>query len=667
MAARECRECSVTARRPTKLGVGWCANCVKARDSGVEVGGKRDKKTNPKYHVPDNIVAVFKKALSKVHKKDNTLASKSIASPSKLVKADGVHAHPVRLPASASPEHHAVRASTLPSKRDAAPNPKHPTQAARDAKVAAKMKVAAGTRDAAAANVSNPFALERLSDAQPFLDEMVLSASLAAVLESTAPPPPPVVPASDFDLDDSTVAPTHNQVVAKSNTNAASKSKAAAAKITVTRQVSTSGKTHNQLCVEVRARNKNLPMHLQLKNVKQTSVSDIDIFLQRQNDIIAAASIHAQCEGAKSRLTQQVQVTVCMRMLTLLAKKPELLQLYQESCAGSDRQQNDAGNKPTVNTGLGMGLNHAYYPALEKAFNDITFVDEFPFEYFTPTEHDLLPLDSTGLRRIPVPPKIINGFFAGMGMKECLIPDGFPTSFFDIERLSTIFAAGLGEYQNALGKFSVSGQHGKPLWFFCSPRKTIIPEEQHRYLDVVGKRWDTLAFSLVIEQVQELSLILKKAIPNGKGGVEDGESVIPCQPAPVGSSARVVAARERDNAEKRAGAADARSEQCMIMKKERHEQRMASYSSRNCETQNIHIDTLTSIKQFCDLKKYYEEAEDQEDMVEFCAQKIAILKESLKEKSTTSTATNSTPSFNTPAPRTPSNGALSPITPLVLL
>jgi hypothetical protein len=651
MAARnaECRECSVTLRRPTKLGVGWCANCRKARDSGVEVGGKRDKKQNPKYHVPNNVVDVFKTALSKVHKKNNTVASKSIASPSKLVKTDVVHTHPVRLPVSPSPEHHAVRAST---------SAKCPPKAA-----AAKTIVVAGEPHsaAAAANVSNSFTLDRLGDAQPFLDEMMFTESLAAVLESTAPPAqPPVVPPSEFDIEDSTVAPT---VVAKSKTNAALKSKAAATKITVTRQVSTSGKTHKQLCAIVSARNKGLPTHLQLKNVKQTTVFDIDIFLQRQDDIIAAASIHAQCEGAKSRLTQQVQVTVCMRILTLLAKKPELLQLYQDSCAGSDRQQNDAGNKPSKNTGLGMGLNHAYHPALEKAFNDITFVDEFPFEYFAPTEHDLLPLDSTGARRIPVPPRIINGFFAGMGMKECLIPEGFPTSFFDIERLSTIFTAGLGEYQNALGKFSVSGQHGKPLWFFCAPRKTIIPEEQHRYLDVVGKRWDSLAFDLVMQQVQELSLIFKKQIPNGKGGVDDGESEIPCQPAPVGSSARVVASRERENAEKRAGAADVRSEQEHIMKKERHDIRMASYISRNCETQNSHIDTLTSIKQFCDLKKYYESAGDQEDMVEFCAQKIAMLKEVLKEKSTTST-----PSFNhTPAPRTPSTGAMSPVSPLVLL
>jgi hypothetical protein len=261
-----------------------------------------------------------------------------------------------------------------------------------------------------------------------------------------------------------------------------------------------------------------------------------------------------------------------------------------------------------------------------------------------------------------------------MGMKECLVPDGFPQSFFNIERLSTVFAAGLGEYQNALSKFSVSGQHGKPLWFFVSPRKTTIPEKQHRYLDLAGKRWDSLAFHLMIEQIQELSLILKKAIPNGKGGVDDAKTLTP---APVGSSARVLASRERDNAEKRASAADARSEQSLIMKKERHEQRMASYCSRNSETQNSHIDTLTSIKQFCDLKKYYEGAVDHADMVEFCVERIAVLKESLKMTSATSTATNSsiinspsfTSSFNTPGQRTPSESTptpMSPVTSLVL-
>jgi hypothetical protein len=291
------------------------------------------------------------------------------------------------------------------------------------------LKVAAGTRDAAAANVPNIFTLERLGDAQPFLNEMVLSESLLAALGSAALPPPPracclsapFAAPSIFDLEDfstvATLSPTaapSAQVAAQSNASAASKSKAATAqKNTVARQVSTSGKTHSQLCVEVRAVNKNLPTHLQLKNVKQTSVHDIDNFLQRQNDIVAAATIHAQCEGVKSRLTQQIQVTVCMRMLALLAIKPELLPLYQDSCAGSDRQQNDAGNNPTVNTGLGVGLNHAYFPAMEKAFNDLTFVDEFPFEYFAPSETDLLPIDSTGVKRIPVPQKIINGFLQG--------------------------------------------------------------------------------------------------------------------------------------------------------------------------------------------------------------------------------------------------------------
>jgi hypothetical protein len=135
MAAPECSECSRAAGRPTKLGVGWCANCVKAVDSGVEVSEKRDRHKNPRYfqHVPGNVVAVYQKALSKVHKKNNTVVSKSIASPSKLANARVV---PARLPPSHSPEPSVVPASTLPSKRNAAPYPKHPTKAARDAEVA---------------------------------------------------------------------------------------------------------------------------------------------------------------------------------------------------------------------------------------------------------------------------------------------------------------------------------------------------------------------------------------------------------------------------------------------------------------------------------------------------------------------------------------------------
>ena len=617
---------------------------MKAVHAGIVVVDKRRPTMNPKYP------AVYRDALSKVHKRAVTVKTQSVPSPSKLGNA--VRA-PARLPLSPSPEPHRHAAPNIVAPKhkivdrdidDArvakkmsiiAPKLKIVDRDMHDARVAKTMKDAAERLALATKNDSDPFALEVLEDARPFLSEMVISGSLARALQSVTPGP--AAPAT-CDLSGgrtaaaapfvtTAVAPSAlairdlSAIAAPLAASAARSAPSAASKKTVARPVSKSGKTHKELSAEVSKLNKNLPSHLQLKNVKQAHIQDIDNFLQRQFDLSAAASIHAQIDGAKARLTQQIQVTVCMRILTLLVNSPQLLSLYQESCAGADRQQNDAGANPTVNTGLGMGLNHAYFPAMESAFNDLKFVEEFPFEYIPPTDEELLPIDSTGTKRVQVPSKIINGLFAGMGIKECLVPEGFPHSFFNAERLSTIFTAGLSEYHNALAKFSVSGQHGKPLWFFVSPRKTIIAEDQHLYLDLAAKRWDTLAFHLMFEQVHELARIFAKAIPNGKGGVVNAETAaIP----PVGSSARVVASRERENAEKRAGAAEARSQECLIMKKERHALHMASGS---LISKDSHLETLGSIKSFCDMKKTFDALGDQNDMVQFCDAKIAALKD----------------------------------------
>jgi hypothetical protein len=674
MAATECKDCSKTNARPTILGVGWCANCKKAA-SGVVVNSKRQSTINPKYaqQVPSNVVTLFSKAVARAQKNACTVKTQSVASPSKL---GAIHKVSARLPAeSPSPEPPVTRVS---KRAPDSGKRKLSDRVAHDDTVAQKMKRSAAISAAASANASDIFELEDLGDAQPFLSQMTLTASLAAALQvpatlsatpailatsstttavQSAPIVPPeqsapiVPPAPQF------APPSAAQVAHLLAPSAAPKAKGSK-KGTVPRQVSKSGKTHAQLSVDVRAVNKNLPAHLQLKNVKQATVLDIDNFLQRQNDIIAAASIHAQCDGAKSRLTQAIQVNVCLRMLTLLVKRPDLLALYQDSCAGSDRQQNDAGANPASNPGMGMGLNHAYFQAMETAFNDSTFVDEFPFEYWPPTEADLLPMDSSGINRVPVPPKIINGLFVGMGIKECLVPEGFPSSFFDVERLSTIFTAGLAEYHLALSKFSVSGQHGKPLWFFVAPRKTVIPEDQYLYLDLAAKRWDSLAFHLMFEQVQELSKIFTRVIPNGKGGADSAETRTP--PPPVGSSVRVTASRDRENAEKRAGAADARSQQFLEMRQERHVQHMASKKA----TTNCPIETLTKLKALYELKTSFVGHPDQLDLVKYCEDKIAELKKSLTT-STSSTASTTTSSsmFNTPGPATPS-GAFTPMSPI---
>ncbi len=74
-----------------------------------------------------------------------------------------------------------------------------------------------------------------------------------------------------------------------------------------------------------------------------------------------------------------------MRMLALLATQPALLGLYQAQRAGSTQHEIDAGNNPMKHPGQGMGMNHAYFPAMVDAFNDLALVVDFPFEYFAPT------------------------------------------------------------------------------------------------------------------------------------------------------------------------------------------------------------------------------------------------------------------------------------------
>jgi hypothetical protein len=107
----------------------------------------------------------------------------------------------------------------------------------------------------------------------------------------------------------------------------------------------------------------------------------------------------------------------------------------------------------------------------------------------------------------------------GLGLINAKIPELFPERFFDVATLSKIFSAGIAQYQDMCAKYHTSGNHGgKPYWHFVAPTMTTKQEEQHLHLNVPTKRWDSLAFYMMFEQVQALKRVFCKPIPNGKGG-----------------------------------------------------------------------------------------------------------------------------------------------------
>jgi hypothetical protein len=70
-----------------------------------------------------------------------------------------------------------------------------------------------------------------------------------------------------------------------------------------------------------------------------------------------------------------------------------------------------------------------------------------------------------------------------------------------------------------INRYHHSGNHGgKPMWHFVAPVLTLKPELQHLYLKHAGKRWDSLAFKMMFDQIEVLKTAFCKIIPNGKGG-----------------------------------------------------------------------------------------------------------------------------------------------------
>jgi hypothetical protein len=432
--------------------------------------------------------------------------------------------------------------------------------------------------------------------------------------------PPPTPPASKATRARSPVAPAPSEATAARSPVApdpapASSSLSGSAKSASARPCSSRKNdkgvalSHAALLVVVRELNSRTDKAFQLKNLRQQSLLQLDAWLDLQHERAATASVAAQIKAHAVRLTQPVHRDVCMRMLMLLATQPVLLALYQDSCAGTSRIQLDAGSKPGVNSGQGMGLNHQYWEMMADMFNDISIVSDFPFDYFVPPE--MVVIHSDAVTTVPTPPAIEGGLFAGLGLKQPRLPEGFPDGFFDIATLDKIFTAGLNEYHNATSRFHQSGQHGRPIWFFVSPTKTVKPEEQAEYLHLAVKRWDSLAFHLLFEQVLELHKIFTKAIPGGKGGPPcDTSGDLPAG-VPAGSSGRVAAAHKMLKFE------ELHSLQVSALKDKQRAREIAGDTS-----------TLSKIRDSMKLMLDFEIMKDA-DMVAQCKNNISALKATL--------------------------------------
>jgi hypothetical protein len=369
-----------------------------------------------------------------------------------------------------------------------------------------------------------------------------------------------------------------------------------------------------------------------MKNLNNCTVAELDDFLDNEVHNAQVASLRAQCEAAQTRMSAAVSRAVCLRILTLLATDPILLALYMQSRGPTDRIALDAGANQHVNTGQGMGLNHAYFVALVEAFNDSTIVNDFPFEYYPNLED----ASASGETTVPVPHKIRNGLFAGLGIKQAGIPLGFPQGFFDTARLDKEFTAGLNEYHGCLARFHVSGQHGKPLWYFVSPCKTVLAEEQAAHLDLAAKRWDSLGFHCVFQQVQELAPYLIKTVPGGKGGPVTEHTKA------QGASGRAVRASSDAARHDFESQAQVRAEKQLAMQEEMHALQVAAFKQK----QEQHIQSgfnavAAQIKDLLHLKADFAKL-DSGTMMLACQNQIDALQKQLAFPS-------SSPSFMSPS------------------
>jgi hypothetical protein len=371
--------------------------------------------------------------------------------------------------------------------------------------------------------------------------------------------------------------------------------------------------SHTKLMQLVQDENKGLPKHMQLKNLKQKDLKELDAWLDSLIALRETAALSSQIAAAQHRMTPAIHRQCCMRMLMLISTRPELMELFKESRSGTSQKQLDAGCNQHVNVGQGMGLNHQFHVSMNAAFNDSSIVSDFPYDY---TPSLTLPCHSNAVDKVATPVTFLQGLFGGLGLKQPLFPTGFPSGYFDIAKLDTIFQGGMSEYHAQRSRFHQSGNHNRPPWFFVSPVMTLLPEKQEEYIHLDAKRWDALAFHCVFEEIQELKNFIGKEIPGGMGGM-------PIKIEPGSSSRAVVSKKNQQQAEREAQSDD--------RDRELHQLRVDALKEKAKARASISTALMLQIRDQLSLKKEFEAYGDS-DMVDVAATNIARLKDELAQQ-----------------------------------
>jgi hypothetical protein len=366
-------------------------------------------------------------------------------------------------------------------------------------------------------------ALEDLLQVLPSFTEATVAATAAAAAEAT-------VAATVAATAAAAAAPAAAATAAAATTAKGKSTTSAPNPRPLSKRFGTDGLalTWADLRAEVTKLNASLKPKEKHKALGTKSIQQFEDILDARDKSRALLSARDEHIAAAHRVTQGVQRTVNIRILTLLAKDSELMSLFKESMGRTNRLQVEAGSSVETHTGEGMGENHAFWVALQAAFNDGCNCSDFPFEY-SPSER----LERTDNHDAPstviyIPPEIKNGLLKGLGVITAKIPELFPPDFFDVVRLRSCYDAGVKEYQEMMRRWHKSGQHGgKPMWHFVSPVLTEDPTQQHLYLRHDSKRWDSLAFRCLIENVQELVTAINKPIPGGVGGIAPAAATTP--------------------------------------------------------------------------------------------------------------------------------------------
>jgi hypothetical protein len=385
------------------LGNGWCRGCVDFRNSGLIPEGQFRRRQAPKKLGGDQDIAVQQKNVppnvpkeaTRVHKqaikRQLTVPTSSVPKPpkkTKLLPTVSI-ASPVRAAAQVSRLVPRIQPSTSPDS------------------------------NAVRADVD---AEQEGTPAQPFYPSVAGSPSKLPSYAATG---------SEFDLD-----PSESQLPKAKNAkkvvvaSGASARPAGPVPRALSKTLDANGQplSHIDLKKLVTDLNLKLPKCDRSTNVAHLNISQLDDWVVKYYE-------GKRQTAAMLRVTATVKVEVCMRMLALLADTPELLALFKDKCGGSSQHQIDAGAKPLKNTGLGMNLNHAYWPAMVQAFNDSSKIPDFPFEYVV--DEDVPTFHSNGVDHVSTPAKMKNGFFAGLGIKQPRIPEGFYDGLDDFKKIGS--------------------------------------------------------------------------------------------------------------------------------------------------------------------------------------------------------------------------------------